>query len=282
MSDTPRTEEQRIIANARGTRKDGRVMTIAEAVPADFARQLERELAEARSIAAYTHARNLEMADKINAASESAERLQEAWGTFWFRFHDHAKFDGAKYLINQSSIDWISAPMDAALAKNPNPSGQLIPEPSVDQTAEDSGPVGLGPIDVEIELGPDGEWQRKTDTPLTERQQGAEMPTVAQQTKCEHEWLMPQVRGATANCFKCFAEFRAPIEHRNGCMRCGQEVHHLPSCEGYLDAAYHANAARALTVAFPHVGCRNESACKEAKECLGPCDGPHELLARPR
>lgn len=40
--------------------------------------------------------------------------------------------------------------IDAALAKNPNPSGHSTAKPSESLPAEDSGPVGLGPQDVEL------------------------------------------------------------------------------------------------------------------------------------
>lgn len=59
------------------------------------------------------------------------------------------------------------AEISAALAKNPDPSAPMPTTGAETAPPMDTRPVESGPVDVEIELGPDGEWQRKADIPLT-------------------------------------------------------------------------------------------------------------------
>lgn len=56
--------------------------------------------------------------------------------------------------------------IDAALAKTPNPSGQRTAKPSESLPAEDSGPVGLGPV-IDAGLACAREVAEMPDEPLT-------------------------------------------------------------------------------------------------------------------
>lgn len=87
---TPLTDAQRLLKGATGTRKDGRRMTLAEAVDADFARDLEQRLAAAQAECAHLSKVNgelgMEAIELRRSLSDSVSLLREAdqlWTTSW-------------------------------------------------------------------------------------------------------------------------------------------------------------------------------------------------------
>lgn len=97
---------------------------------------------------------NVKVCAKHEELADYAVTLAEAWNNTVFRFHDHAKFDGASYILGESSWDWVKAPMDAALAKNPaQPAhGSLSSVQTGAQPERDALETGPQPTPVTIDI----------------------------------------------------------------------------------------------------------------------------------
>lgn len=98
MSDTPRTDSKA----SRHLLNIGETTTKYEVVPAEFARQLERELAEAREEAAYweKEARRFNL-DCQAAQSQAFHALKDAERYRWLR-------DGNNYIRNIARYSGVS------------------------------------------------------------------------------------------------------------------------------------------------------------------------------